>query len=157
MRERGVTLIEMLLVMTLIALMAAIAFPSVTTGLDSLRLTSATDDVVTFLNTALNRAERRQQVVEVLIFKGTQTLQLHSNEIGFQREMTLPEGVLIAAVYPLVPNEPPEAPRRIYLFPGGTIPRIGIDLVNRRGVHRIVRVDPMTGVPQIERPELMVP
>ncbi len=42
------------------------------------------------------------------------------------------------------PNCPtiPDAPRSFLLYPGGTAPRFGVQLVNRRNVERIVRVDP---------------
>ena len=36
------------------------------------------------------------------------------------------------------------------LYPGGAPPRFGIPLINRRNVERIVRVDPITGVPRVE-------
>jgi hypothetical protein len=39
------------------------------------------------------------------------------------------------------------------VYPGGAVPRVGVEIVNARGVHRIVRVDPITGVPRIEQPE----
>jgi prepilin-type N-terminal cleavage/methylation domain-containing protein len=64
---RGVTLVEMMVVMTIIALMAGISFPAVSAGIDSVRLRSATDSLASFLNAAVNRAERRQQAVEVVI------------------------------------------------------------------------------------------
>ena len=44
-------------------------------------------------------------------------------------------------------------PRSFFLYPGGTVPRFGVVLINRRNVEKIVRVDPMTGVPQVERAE----
>jgi len=39
--RRGVTLLEMLIVVALIGLLAGITFPAVTSGIDSLRLNSA--------------------------------------------------------------------------------------------------------------------
>ena len=48
------------MVVALVGMVAAIAFPSVTSGLDSVRLSSASDSIVSFLNAGLNRAERRQ-------------------------------------------------------------------------------------------------
>src|SRR5437868_6598836 len=65
--ERGITLLEMLIVMTIVALVAGLTFPSIATGLDSLRLRSASDSIVSLLNTALDRADRRQQAVEITI------------------------------------------------------------------------------------------
>ena len=53
---------------------------------------------------------------------------------------------------PPLPQET-DAPRRFLLYPGGAIPRFGVEIANRRGARRIVRVDPITGVPQVERVE----
>jgi hypothetical protein len=35
-------------------------------------------------------------------------------------------------------------------MPGATMPGIGIQLANRRGTRRIVRLDTMTGFPRVE-------
>jgi hypothetical protein len=44
-----------------------------------------------------------------------------------------------------------ETSRSFLLYPDGSVPRLGVELVNRRGVHRIVHVDPITGVPLVEQ------
>src|ERR1700681_1370283 len=59
--EKGVTLIEALIVVAIIAMIAAVSFPAVSSGLDTLRLRSASDSIVSFLNIALDHADRRQQ------------------------------------------------------------------------------------------------
>ena len=41
-----------------------------------------------------------------------------------------------------------DEPRRFLLMPGGAPPTLDIDLSNPRGAHKIVRIDPITGVPQ---------
>lgn len=150
--QRGVTLIEMLLVVALIGIMVGVTFPSVSAGVDTLRLTSSTDSVASFLNGALNRAERRQQVMEITISRDKNNLTLRSAQPGFTRELTFPAGVSISKILPEQPQQQPDE-RHIFLFPGGTVPRIGLELTNKRGTRRIVRVDPMTGVPEIEIPQ----
>ena len=35
-------------------------------------------------------------------------------------------------------------------MPGGVVPGIGIQLGNRHGARRIVKLDPMTGYPRVE-------
>jgi hypothetical protein len=115
-------------------------------------LNAATNSVVSFFNTGLSRAERRQQVVEITISKTENLLSMRSAEPGFSRKLELPEGVSITHIFPELPQNP-EAPRSFMLYPGGTVPRFGVTLVNRRNVERIVRVDPITGVPQVEQPE----
>ncbi len=149
---RGVTLIEMLIVVALIGLLAGITFPAVSSGVDSLRLTWASDGLVNFLNAAMNRAERRQQAVEVTISKAENALWLHSTEPGFVRKLELPESVTIVAVLPRLPQAE-EGPRQFVLYPGGALPRLGVEIANRRGDRRVVSVDPITGVPRIQQAE----
>ena len=145
----GVTLIEMLIVVAIAGLLTGLVFPSVSAGLQSIRLRSASDSLVSFLNGALNRAERREEVMEVVVSASENTIRLYSAKPGFERTLKMPEGVTIEAVLPEL-AEPQEGPRSFLLMPGGVPPRIGIQLRNSRGSRRIVRVDPITGVPQIE-------
>jgi prepilin-type N-terminal cleavage/methylation domain-containing protein len=154
MRGRaGVTLIELLVVVALIAAMVAISFPAVTSGIDSLRLNQATNGVARFFNSALNRAIRRQQVVEVTISRAENALFMRSSEAGFERHLEMPEGVTINGVLPaLVDEGSPGASRSFFVYPGGSAPQFGVRLMNRRHIERIVSVDPMTGVPHVETP-----
>ena len=148
----GVTLIEMMVVVGLIALMAGISYPAITSGIDSMRLKAATNSVVSFLDSGLSRAERRQQVVQIIISKVDNSMEMQSTEPGFSRTLQMPEGVSIVQVLPPLP-ENPDALRTFFLYPGGTVPPLGVQLINRRNVQRVVRVDPITGVPRIEAVE----
>jgi prepilin-type N-terminal cleavage/methylation domain-containing protein len=150
MRPRaGVTLLEMLVVMVVIGLMAAISFPAASAGIDSIRINSASQSTAAFLNAALTRVERRQEPVELVISPGANTIRTYSNDPNSARQLTMPEGVSIESV---LPNEPgaESAERRIILLPGGTAPGIGIQIANRRGARRIIRLDPATGFPRVE-------
>jgi prepilin-type N-terminal cleavage/methylation domain-containing protein len=150
--ERGVTLLEMLVVMTIIGVLAAISFPSVNSGLDTLRMRSATDSIVSFLNAGLLRAERRNEAIEVTISRTENTLILRSAEPGFERRLAMPDGVRIQQILPPSPMSEEEQQRSYLLHPGGTVPRFGVEVRNTRGARRVVRVDPITGVPQVESP-----
>jgi len=145
---RGVTLIEMIVVVAIIGLMVGIALPSIAAGIDSVRLATATTSVAGFLNAAVTRAERRQQAMEIVISPKDGTMTLYSSEPGYARELKL-ERVRIEAVLPEIPDDP-ESVRHVLLVPGSTVPGIGIQLGNQRGAHRIVRLDPMTGFPRVE-------
>jgi prepilin-type N-terminal cleavage/methylation domain-containing protein len=151
-RQAGVTLVEMLIVVAIVGLIASISFPAVASGLESLRLTSATDSIVSLLNGALNRAERRQQAIEVSVSIQDNSVSLTSTEPGFFRKLGMPEGVRITAIWPKLLEEDTQ-PRRFLLLPGSSAPRLGVEIVNRKGARRIVRVNPITGVPDIERVE----
>jgi prepilin-type N-terminal cleavage/methylation domain-containing protein len=152
--RRGVTLVEMVVVVAIIALIVGLSFPAASAGLDNVRMVSAGDSVATFLNAAVNRAERRQQPVELVITPREGRLNLYSNEPGFTRELTMPDGVAIEAVLPIEEGGDASLPRRILFLPGATVPSIGIQLGNRRNTHRRVRLDPMTGFPRIESVEI---
>ncbi|HSM79877.1 MAG TPA: prepilin-type N-terminal cleavage/methylation domain-containing protein [Bryobacteraceae bacterium] len=150
--EQGVTLIEMMVVTLLIALMAGISFPAVSSGVDSLRLNGAARNIATFFSSGLNRAERRQEAVEVVISPAENRLWMLSSQPGFRRELHLPDSVAIENILPPL-EQPEEKPRSFFLYPGGTTPAMGITLKSRRGALRTVRVDPVTGVPSVAIPE----
>jgi prepilin-type N-terminal cleavage/methylation domain-containing protein len=148
--QAGVTLIEMLIVAALISLVVGIMFPAVTSGLDSLRLQQASDAIAGFINSALNRAERRQVTVEVTVDKAANLVSQRSTEAGFLKQLEMPDGVHIVEVLPEQPEN--NAPQRHFLlYPGGAAPRFGVVIENRKLARRIVRLDPVTGAPDIER------
>ena len=60
--------------------------------------------------------------------------------------------ISLDAVLPAIPEEA-DSVRRILLLPGAAVPGIGIQLSNRHGSRRIVRLDPMTGFPRVESVE----
>ena len=149
--ESGVTLIEALIVVALIAMIAAVSFPSVTAGLDTLRLRSASDSIVSFLSIALDHADRRQQAVEVIISPRENLFLSRTADLGFTRNLDMPAQIHIVAVYPALPNSiDPEGPRHFLLYPGGSVPGIGVEISTLRGRKRMVSVDPVTGSPRSE-------
>jgi prepilin-type N-terminal cleavage/methylation domain-containing protein len=149
--ERGVTLIELLIVMTLIALLVGVAYPSASAGIDNIRLRSTADNVVNFLNAAIDHAERRQQLVEVWISPKDNVLIARSPDQGFARRFQLPEPFHITAIRPEA-EVSPDDPRRFLMYPGGTVPRLGIEITGKDGKKREVNVDPLTGMPRNEFP-----
>ncbi|HSW51383.1 MAG TPA: hypothetical protein VLH09_14455 [Bryobacteraceae bacterium] len=146
----GVTLLEMVIVVGLIGLLAGIVFPPVSAGLETLKLASAGDGVASFLNKELNRAERRQEAIEITINPEANVLSARGAGSGSERRLEIPSGVRIAGVLPPLIGDEGE-PRRFLCYPGGTVPRIGVELTNAKGARRVVRVNPITGVPEIEK------
>jgi type II secretory pathway pseudopilin PulG len=138
-QDGGMTLLEALIVVALVALIAGLSFPSVTSGLDTLRLRSASDSIVSFLNVALDHADRRQQAVEVVISPRENLLLSRTADLGFSRRLEIPAQIHIVGET--------DEPRRFLVYPGGSIPRIGIKIATMRGRSRMVSVDPVTGSP----------
>lgn len=150
-RSAGVTLLEMLVVVSLIALMVGITFPSITAGMDSLRLRSAASEVVSMFNSALTRADRLQDAVELNISPQRRSIASRAIRTNVTRQIDLPQGIHIAHVYPedlrwAVDDSGALVDRLFIVYPNGAVPRIVIDLANDRGAHRIVMLDPITGV-----------
>ena len=137
-RESGVTLIELLIVVGIAGAMATIALPAFSNGLDNMRLSQAADSVAAFLNGGMNRAERRQQAIELTISPRENLIFLRSADNTFARKLDMPDGVRVEG-----------EERHFLLLPGATPARIGVQLANRRGSRRLVSVDPITGVPRI--------
>lgn len=150
--QRGVTLLEMLIVVAIIGVMVGIAFPAITSGIDSLRIRSASDEIVSSFNSAMNRADRRQVAVEIVIDRASNRVFVASADPGYRRELTMPDGVTIERVYPIIPNLDEGLPRQFIIHPGGTVPHLGLELKNRRNMHLIVSVDPITGGAQVVTP-----
>jgi prepilin-type N-terminal cleavage/methylation domain-containing protein len=145
--QRGITLIEMLIVMTLIALVAGLSYPSAASGVESLRLRSVSDSVVSFLNTAIDRASRREQVIEVWISPHDNVMIARSPDLAFSRRLEIPDTFRITAVLPPAEVNPGE-PRRFLLYPGAAAPRIGVEISNSAGRKRMISIDPFTGLPK---------
>ena len=148
----GVTLIEMMIVVALIALISGITYPAFTSGIDTLRLNQAAAGVVSFFNDGLNRAERRGQAVAITVIQAQNLLVMQSVEPGFEKKYELPQGVTIVRILPDLGMDD-DGTRQFLLYPGGAVPQAGIEIANSRHALRMVRVDPITGVPVVERPE----
>ena len=66
-KKRGVTLMEMMVVLAIISLIVGISVPSTLAGLENIRLAAGARSVAAFMNIAANRAERRQQAIELSV------------------------------------------------------------------------------------------
>jgi prepilin-type N-terminal cleavage/methylation domain-containing protein len=132
--RRGVTLIEMLVVLTILGVMTSIAYPSITAGLDSVRLNAAADEAASLFTAAANFAERRQAVVEMRIAPdGIRLL-----APGLDRRFAMPPGIAISG-----------ASRIVFADPSGNPPAVAMELRSAAGHVRKVRVDPVTGLAEV--------
>ena len=150
--RRGVTLIELMVVLGIVALIVAISFPSTIAGLENIRLSSGARSVAAFMTAAANRAERRQQPIELTVYVRENVVVLRSADATFVRRLGLPPGIAVASVWPPL-EDVNDAPRSFLFMPGGTPPRMGIEVINRHGARRMVQLNPITGVTRIEQPE----
>jgi prepilin-type N-terminal cleavage/methylation domain-containing protein len=149
-RRAGITILEMLVVVAIISLMAGLMYPSFTSGLDGIKLNSSADEVAAFLNGAVERAQRKNVPIEVTVLKAENAIVLRSTEPNFLRRLDIAQGVAIEKILPEGADNS-LAPRVFVIYPGGTVPRVGVQLAASQGRKRIIRIDPITGSPVIER------
>jgi prepilin-type N-terminal cleavage/methylation domain-containing protein len=141
--QRGVTLIEMLIVVTIIALVSAVSFPALSSGLASVRLSSAASGMASFLTSSMNTVERREQAAAIVVNPKENRVDVFTAASGLKPASSFlpPAGISFEG----------EDPHRYLLFPGGSFPRIALVLRNDKGSRRSVAIDPVTAVPQITR------
>ena len=147
---RGITLIEMLIVVSIIALLAGIAFPSLTSAIQTVRLNTAARNIASFEDLALSRTERMQEPTLLTISQSENVLTMHSLTGAFTRSLSLGRDIRILSVLPVQnPVASGGELRNFFMYPGGAPPAMGVRIANRDGRQRLVTLDPITGVPKI--------
>lgn len=143
--RRGVTLVELLIAVAIIAVIVSISAPGLTTGLATVRLSSASGDAATFLTRAMNNVENHEQAAAVVISPADNAIETFTAASGEKpaSELKMPQGISIEG----------DEPKRIVMYPGGAIPRISIVLRNEKGARRSIQIDPITEIPKIQRVE----
>lgn len=141
LNRRGVSLLEMMIVVSIIGAIAAISFPALTSGLAGVRLASSAGEVASFLTSSMNSVERHEQAEAILVTPKANRLDVFTAASGEKpvRSWQTPSGIALEG----------EDPRRYFLFPGGAFPRIALVLRNEKGSRRSVEVDPITAVPRV--------
>ncbi len=141
--KTGLTLLELLVAMALAGMILAISFPSLTSGLDGLRLEASGRRVAAFVNGARNRAERDQIPVEISLEAKSNRISALSAGGQWERTLELAEGVRLR-------NDEQDRPRRWMVYPGVPAPRLRIELVTNGGRVGVVVLDPLSGAAQVD-------
>ena len=145
----GMTLIETLVVVGIIALMAGLSFPSFTAGLDGLRLRSASSTVASALNIAITTADRRQLPVQLAIQPALNRIVLRAAESKRDQIFEIPGGVHIRRILPALFLDELKRDRYVIVYPNGAPPQLVVELENSRGRLRQIKLDPITGVARV--------
>ena len=142
--ESGITLIELLVVMAIVGLIMGVAYPNVTSGLDGIRVKTSADRAGAFWSQARQRADRYQQVVQVVVDPEKNELRAASVEEDWSADLPFEQQLRI---------QQPKARAAYLLYPGAPSPKFEILLAAGEESTAGIRVNVLTGVPEEWAPE----
>ena len=125
--------------MAIVALLIGIAYPNVTAGLDGIRLKAAADRAGAFWSAARQRADRHQQVVQVVVDPKKNELRAVSVDGSWRDAMPFDQSLHVRQ---------PAARAAYLLYPGAPSPKFELLLAAAQGDPAGVRVNILTGVPE---------
>ena len=145
--ERGVTLLELLVVAVLASILLAVVFPSVGAGLRTLELRSSAQRLAAAARYARDQAIHRQRFYELEIDAEARTIAVADLEGTARRAFELPASVSVEKILPEEADN--GSRRRRFLFsPDGGSLAFQIILGNQRR-QVAVTSDPLTGFPKV--------
>jgi prepilin-type N-terminal cleavage/methylation domain-containing protein len=145
----GVTLLELLVVITILSLISGLVVPRMGPWLDNWRLRSAADRIAQTLRYARTRAlfEQHFYVVEILPEKNL--MRVFEPNSAFVRESALPKGIQVRTDEKEGASGGPEVIRFI-LPPSGEVEEKNVWLRNEQGQTIKVHFDFLMGSPGVE-------
>ena len=98
--QRGLTLIEILVTVAIIAVMVGISYPTFTRGLDGIRLRTSVSRAGTFFNRARQEAARSQGPVQFIVDPEKQMLSAAAIEDSWRDEFRFENGIRVVFSHP---------------------------------------------------------
>lgn len=148
-RVRGVTLLEMLVVLAILSVALAVVAPSARAGISGIRARAAARQVAAVFSTARNLAIRRGTPVAVTVSEQQRLLRVVPAGGEPYRELELDEDIAITAAEPYADPAEFAAPHRdrvksFAFFPDGEVPALSVALSAGNRTLRL-RMDVLTG------------
>jgi prepilin-type N-terminal cleavage/methylation domain-containing protein len=132
----GITLIEILVAMAIVAVIASISYPSFTAGLDGIRLKTANNKASSFFMAARNRADRFQSAVQLTADPEKNELRAVSVDGKWEDRLKFESGIEVAS---------PEEAVSLILFPGNPPPQFRMLLRSPRESTAGFKINVFTG------------
>jgi prepilin-type N-terminal cleavage/methylation domain-containing protein len=148
-RDRGFTLLELLLVIIIITLVLALAYPSLSRGSAALHLRATGRDILNTFRYAREKAITEQCGMRVTVDREKQQLTLTDDFGEGDRTYSLPKDVRIEHIA-LTGNETTENSMTVRFLPNGSCDSGELLLKAEKGSWLKVITDPITGGARIE-------
>ena len=134
------------MVITIVAVVGGVVFPSVTAGLDTLRLKSTADRLANTFRFARDRALRRQTICQVTVDPKQRRVEFEdlglaaaSESEPYRRSWEIPPEIIVRL----------ERARTFVFPPDGGNPHVDITLANARGRTAAVEFDFLSALPRV--------
>jgi len=152
-RAAGFTLVELLVVLVLIAILMSVTFPSIGRGLSAVKLRTTSREIAATMRFARWKAIREQKLYWMRIDSEKNEIELASQDLKYQKLISMPLGISIIKVSLLGEQEPPEKQESstYFFMPNGLSDSFQVVISTERGLQVKVFQDVLTGSPRIER------
>lgn len=142
--QQGITLLELLVVITLIAILGALVYPSFGNALSNLRLRGMARETVALCRLARYDAVTHRQPYRLAADLEQNQFRVTDSAQQVVKELDLPSGIRIFQVQVLSENSPADA-SELYFFPNGAAEPGSITLRDEGGRSVRIVVDLLTG------------
>ncbi|MCI0419745.1 MAG: prepilin-type N-terminal cleavage/methylation domain-containing protein [Acidobacteria bacterium] len=151
----GFTLLEMLVVLVLLSVLAALAFPAVNRGLATQRLRSDSREIAAVIRWARIKAVREQQIYQVGFEVKANQVDICSADSSYQKVVALSPGISLERAVRLNQRQEQMSDETAYYFfsPNGVSESFEVILRNERGRRYRIVSDGFSRYPRIEETE----
>jgi type II secretion system protein H len=139
-KDAGITLLEMLVVVTLVGLLAAVTAPAVGSGIETVKLRSSAERLASTMRLARERAVRTRHYQQVTVDPQTRRVELRDLEGDYARAWEIPETIAVQLKQPLF----------LQFAPDGGVPELHVELQNSRRRMVSVEMDAFTALPSVK-------
>jgi prepilin-type N-terminal cleavage/methylation domain-containing protein len=146
--EKGFTLLEIIITLTVITLVLAVSYPSLSRGTTALSLRTTSRDILSILRYAREKAVTEQTEMRVVVDQDNQSVLMINDIENSTRTYSLPENVKIHGVV-LEGVRSGSGVSSVRFLPNGSSNAVEILIESRAGAFMKIVSDPITGVASI--------